>query len=223
MNNPTFKERAHAEILNFSYVALYLFICFAVLMFSSLPLLADFGMVVTVNIAVALLAHVANFFNYPEIIPSGTEVIYWLRLGYLVAFPLWAVLAYRDSMRGLLTTTEAERAQSAQLAHNLRLSTAVIAARIPEVRLDVALDMATGLVATQFAAIGLIDEKNPQRVLFSQTRPAASRDSAYGRQINLNDHAAFRLAYEQQRGIELLPRGVGTRTRAERLPALQLM
>ena len=162
-------------------------------------------------VGVALLAHVANFFNYPEIIPSGTEVIYWLRLGYLVAFPLWAVLAYRDSMRGLLTTTEAERAQSAQLAHNLRLSTAVIAARIPEVRLDVALDMATGLVATQFAAIGLIDEKNPQRVLFSQTRPAASRDSAYGRQINLNDHAAFRLAYEQQRGIELLPRGVGAR------------
>ncbi len=162
-------------------------------------------------VGVALLAHVANFFNYPEIIPSGTEVIYWLRLGYLVAFPLWAVLAYRDSMRGLLTTAEAERAQSAQLAHNLRLSTAVIAARIPEVRLDVALDMATGLVATQFAAIGLIDEKNPQRVLFSQTRPAASRDSAYGRQINLNDHAAFRLAYEQQRGIELLPRGVGAR------------
>ena len=162
-------------------------------------------------VGVALLAHVANFFNYPEIIPSGTEVIYWLRLGYLVAFPLWAVLAYRDSMRGLLTTAEAERAQSAQLAHNLRLSTAVIAARIPEVRLDVALDMAAGLVATQFAAIGLIDEKNPQRVLFSQTRPAASRDSAYGRQINLNDHAAFRLAYEQQRGIELLPRGVGAR------------
>ena len=162
-------------------------------------------------VGVALLAHVANFFNYPEIIPSGTEVIYWLRLGYLVAFPLWAVLAYRDSMRGLLTTAEAERAQSAQLAHNLRLATGVIAARIPEVRLEGALDMATGLVATQFAAIGLIDEKNPQRVLFSQTRPAASRDSAYGRQINLNDHAAFRLAYEQQRGIELLPRGVGAR------------
>jgi signal transduction histidine kinase len=162
-------------------------------------------------VAVALLAHVANFFNYPEIIPSGTEVIYWLRLGYLVAFPLWAVLAYRDGMRGLLTTAEAERAQSAQMAHNLRLATGVIAARIPEVRLEGALDMATGLVTTQFAAIGLIDEKNPQRVLFSQTRPAASRDSAYGRQINLNDHAAFRLAYEQQRGIELLPRGVGAR------------
>ena len=162
-------------------------------------------------VGVALLAHVANFFNYPEIIPSGTEVIYWLRLGYLVAFPLWAVLAYRDGLRGLLTTAEAERAQSAQLARNLRLSTAVIAARFSEVRLESALDMVTGLLATQFAAIGLIDEKNPQRVLFGQTRPAATRDVAYGRLINLNDHAAFRLAYEQQRGIELLPRGVGAR------------
>ena len=162
-------------------------------------------------VGVALLAHVANFFNYPEIIPSGTEVIYWLRLGYLVAFPLWAVLAYRDGMRGLLTTAEAERAQSAQLARNLRFSAAVIAARSPEVRLESALDMVAGLLATQFAAIGLIDEKNPQRILFGQTRPAATRDAAYGRLIALNDHAAFRLAYEQQRGIELLPRGVGAR------------
>lgn len=160
---------------------------------------------------VALLAHIANFFNYPELIPTGTDVIYWLRLGYLVAFPLWAVLAYRDGMRGLLTAVEAERASAAHLARNLRLATAVIGARIPEVRLEQALDMVTGLVATQFAAVGLIDEKNPQRLLFNHSRPSASRESAYGRQINLTDHAAFRLAYESQRGIELLPRSVGAR------------
>lgn len=162
-------------------------------------------------VAVVLLAHIANFFNYPEIIPSGTDVIYWLRLGYLVAFPLWAVLAYHEGLRGLLTAAEADRAQAVQLARNLRLSTEVIGARIPEVRLERALDMVTGLARTQYAAIGLLDEKNPQRVLFSHSRPLASRDSAYGRQINLSDHAAFRLAYEQQRGIELLPRGVGAR------------
>lgn len=162
-------------------------------------------------VAITLLAHVANFFNYPEIIPSGTEVVYWLRLGYLVAFPLWAVQAYRDNLRGLLTTTEADRLQAAQLARNLKLSTGVISARLPEVRLEQALDMVTGLVATRFAAIGLIDEKTPHRVVFGQQRPAPARDSGYGRQIALNDHAAFRLAYEQQRGIELLPRGVGAR------------
>lgn len=162
-------------------------------------------------VAVVLVAHVANFFNYPEIIPTGTEIVYWLRLGYLVAFPLWAVQAYRDNIRGLLTPAEAERLQSAQLARNLRLSTSVISARIPEVRLEQALDMVTGLVPTRLAAIGLIDEKNPQRVVFGQLRPAPARDTGYGRQINLGDHAAFRLAYEQQRGIELLPRGVGAR------------
>ena len=112
-------------------------------------------------VAVVLLAHVANFFNYPEIIPTGTEIVYWLRLGYLVAFPLWAVQAYRDNIRGLLTPAEAERLQSAQLARNLRLSTSVISARIPEVRLEQALDMVTGLIPTRLAAIGLIDEKNP--------------------------------------------------------------
>ena len=162
-------------------------------------------------VAVVLLAHVANFFNYPEIVPSGTEVAYWLRLGYLIAFPLWAVQAYRDNLRGLLSPAEADRLQSAQLVHNLRLATGVISARIPEVRLEQALDMVTGLVPTRFAGIGLIDEKNPQRVVFGQLRPASARDTGYGRQINLNDHAAFRLAYEQQRGIELLPRGVGAR------------
>jgi len=162
-------------------------------------------------LVVVLLAHVANFFNYPEFVPSGTDVIYWLRLGYLVAFPLWAVLAYRDGLRDLMTAAEAERAQSAELARNLRLSTGVIGARVPETRLEQALEMVTGLIPTQFAAIGLIDEKNPQRVLFGQSRPATTRDTTYGRQINLADHAAFRLAHEQQRGIELLPRGVGAR------------
>lgn len=162
-------------------------------------------------VATVLLAHVANFFNYPEIIPSGTEVVYWLRLGYLVAFPLWAVQAYRDNLRGLLTPAEADRLQAAQMARNLRLSTSVISAHIPEVRLEQALDMLTGLVPTRFAAIGLIDEKNPQRVVFGQLRPAPARETGYGRQINIADHAAFRLAYEQQRGIELLPRGVGAR------------
>jgi len=160
---------------------------------------------------VVLLVHVANFFNYPEFVPSGTDVIYWLRLGYLVAFPLWAVLAYRDGLRDLLTAAEAERAQSAELARNLRLSTGVIGARLPETRLEQALEMVTGLIPTQFAAIGFIDEKNPQRVLFGQSRPATTHDTTYGRQINLADHAAFRLAHEQQRGIELLPRGVGAR------------
>ncbi len=162
-------------------------------------------------VAVALLAHIANFFNYPEIIPSGTEIVYWLRMGYLVAFPLWAVLAYRENLRDLMTAAEADRTQADLLARNLRLTTDVISARTPELRLEEALDLIAGLIPTQLATIGLIDENNPQRAIFGQLRTRAGRDTDYSRQIKLSDHAAFRLAYEQQRGIELLPRGVGAR------------
>ena len=69
-----------------------------------------------------------------------------------------------------MTAAEVERAQSSSLAHNLRLSTRVISAHIPEVRLEQALDLVTGLVPTHFVTIGLIDEKNPQRVVFGQSR-----------------------------------------------------
>ncbi len=164
-----------------------------------------------VILAVVLLTHVANFFNYPEIIPTGTEVVYWLRLGYLVALPLWAVLAYQDSMRDLLPASDAERAQAAQLARHLRQATGVIRAHIPQIRLDQALELVTGVIPVQFAGIGLIDERNPQQVVFSRFRPAISRDPNYVRRFHLNDHAVFRMAHEQQRGIELEPRGIGAR------------
>jgi signal transduction histidine kinase len=72
--------------------------------------------------------------------------------------------------------------------------------------------MITELVPVQFATIGLIDEKNPQRVLFNHIRPLASKDTSHqGWQVSLVERGALRLAYEQQRGLELLPGGVGAR------------
>jgi signal transduction histidine kinase len=186
----------------------------AVLLVGTVSLFIDRSSRLTLKpfiVSIVLVAHVTHFFNYPEPLPSGTDVAYWLRLGYLIAFPLWAVLAYRDSMRDMMTMDEAEQAQSEQLANNLRLSTAVISARFPQIRLEESLDMIAGLLETQFATIGLIDEKNPERIVFASSRPSVARDSTHGWQINMNDHTAFRLAYEQQRGIDLLPRGVGAR------------
>ena len=162
-------------------------------------------------VAIVLLAHLANFFNYPEIIPAGTEVVYWLRLGYLVAFPLWAVLAYRENVRNLITVAQAERAAATLLSDNLRLSAEVINPRLPELRLDEALDLVTGLVQVRFAAIGLMDEKNPRRIIFRHFRPAGNRDSGDVRTISLADHAAFRLAFEQKHGTELLSAPGGAR------------
>lgn len=162
-------------------------------------------------IGLLLLAHIAHFWNYPELIPSGTGVAYWIRLGELVVFPLWGVMVYRHSIQQLLTRTEAERASTGQLATGLGLAARVISAPILDLTLQQALKMLDELLETRLIAIGLIDEQDPQQVLFNHYRPATADGPGATRRINLVERSAFRLAKEQQRGIELLPRGVGAR------------
>lgn len=162
-------------------------------------------------IGLLLLAHIAHFWNYPELIPSGTGVAYWVRLGELVVFPLWGVMVYRHSIQQLLTRTEAERASTGQLAAGLGLAAKVVSAPMQELTLQQALKMLEELLETRLIAIGLIDEQDQQQVLFNHYRPATTEGPGVGRRINLVERSAFRLAREQQRGIELLPRGVGAR------------
>ncbi len=162
-------------------------------------------------IGLLLLAHIAHFWNYPELIPSGTGVAYWVRLGELVVFPLWGVMVYRHAIQQLLTRAEAERASTGQLAGGLGLAARVVSAPMQELTLQQALKMLEELLETKLIAIGLIDEHDPQQVLFNHYRPAMAEGPGVGRRINLVERSAFRLAKEQQRGIELLPRGVGAR------------
>ena len=157
--------------------------------------------------AVVLLAHVANFFNHPGDHPSGTEVVLPVALGYMVAFPLWAVQAYRDNIRGLLTPTEVGRLQSIQLAHTSwqHASSAPHSRTVTEQ----ALDMVTGLVPTRLAAIGTHRREAPQRSFFANCVPRPARDTGYGRQINRLITPPSPGLRAAARGIELLPRGVG--------------
>ncbi len=162
-------------------------------------------------VGVLVVAHALQLWSIPEPFVTGALAPVWVRLGYLVAFPLWAVLAYRENMHNLVSANEAGGSSARQLTDTLDQATQVIAARIPPLRLERALDMVTALVTTQFAAIGLIDENNPQRVVFNHSRPSVARDTGHGWQLDLSGRSSLRLAFEQQRGVELLPRGVGAR------------
>lgn len=160
-------------------------------------------------VTIALLAHLANFFNYPELIPSGTEVSYWIRLGYLIAFPLWAVLAYQENRSALIPLAEVERLQSTRSANNLRLAANILGAKTQGLRLEAAFKLVMDLIPAQWATIGLIDDLDPQRIIFSQLYTRAGRASDEPQRIKLSDHAAFQLAAKQHHGVELLPCGVG--------------
>lgn len=162
-------------------------------------------------IGVLLVAYGLQLLSIPEPFIAGAPPPVWVRLGYLVALPLWAVLAYRDNMAALLRGGQTGEVPVTELAETLSQATLVIGARIPPLRLERVLDMAVTLVPAQFAAIGLIDEANPQRVVFNHCRPSPARDTGHGWVLDLSSRSSLRLAFEQQRGVELLPRGVGAR------------
>ncbi len=162
-------------------------------------------------LGVPLAAHVLQLWSIPQPAILFVEPAYWVRLGYLVAFPLWAVLAYRENVSNLVSANEAGEETAEQLTQSLDLATDVIAARILQIRLDESLDMVAGLVPSKFVAIGLTDLQNSQRVVFNHARPAPAKGGGQGWRLDLSERSALRLALEQQRGLELLPRGVGAR------------
>ena len=46
------------------------------------------GALPSIIIGVLLIAHVIHLWNYPEFIPTDTNVAYWVRLGNLVALSI---------------------------------------------------------------------------------------------------------------------------------------
>ena len=161
-------------------------------------------------IGALLLVTAFQLASIPEPFVSGAPAPVWVRLGYLIAFPLWAVLAYRENMAALVSAGDAG-VPAERLTQTLNQATLVIGARIIPLRLERALDMVTALVPAQFATIGLIDEANSQRVVFNHSRPSMAKDTGHGWQFDLTGRSSLRLAFEQQRGVELLPRGLGAR------------
>lgn len=162
-------------------------------------------------IGVLLVAHALQLASIPEPLIAGALAPVWVRLGYMVAFPLWAVLAYRENVQVLEAGADTGNVSPDKLSQTLDQSAQVIAARVPPLRLERSLDMVTTLVPTQFAAIGLIDQANTHRVVFNHSRPSPAIDTGHGWQFDLSGRSSLRLAFEQQRSVELLPRGVGAR------------
>jgi GAF domain-containing protein len=127
---------------------------------------------------------------------------------------LWGIFVYRRFIQQLMTSAGSERVSIEQLAAGLGLATQVVAAPDQELILQQAMKMIRGLLSARLIAIGLINEPDQQAVQFHHVWPpaTATRDGrSAGQRINLAEGAAFRLARERQRGIQLLPRGVGAR------------
>jgi|GEM_PF-818575 len=167
-------------------------------------------------IVVLLVAHVAHFWDYPEIIPRDTEIAIWIRLGHLVALPLLAIIAYRNTLSRLLSGRRESGPPAEQFAETLRLATHVIDS--PDLRstLAAATELVAELSGAPFVGLAVTESERPDRLQVSTflqelTLEQRVRSEPQSWALNLDDWPAFRLAMDQEQPLELLPEGVGAR------------
>lgn len=162
-----------------------------------------------------LLAHVAHFWNYPEIIPTTTNIPYWIRLGHLIVFPLWAALAYRQTLTPLLAIQEGERPLVGQTANLLQSAGQVISSLEVDTAVAQSVAMAVKLSGATFVGIALSDEQNPQQLQLTSNRAQIVRldreEEPRDWYLNQADWPSFRQAWERQETIVLQPDGIGAR------------
>lgn len=160
-----------------------------------------------VILAILLIASLVHFWNFPEIIPTQTNIAYWIRLGHLITFPLWAVLTYQYSL-GSRT-----RPNNWGLTHSLipalNLFTQVAQSLQQDDILPHAIRLVRQMVNVVFVGIGVLEQENEQTV--HVTSNLTDSGTPHQWQLDLIDWPSFRLAFEQERGVELLPNGLGAR------------
>lgn len=164
-----------------------------------------------VILAILLLAAILHLWTYFDTIPIDTNVAYWLRLGYLIALPLWAVYAYQYYLSPLLASEQTYEASVARFGETLGRASEVIATRQRERRIAKSLEMATYLLEAEFASIGLVDHRNEQRINFSSNITNASTPAIKQWALDLSRHPTLKAAFKQGQTIELLPTGLGAR------------
>ena len=162
-------------------------------------------------LGVLLVTEVIHLWNYAEIIPTDTNVPYWIRLGYLIAFPLWAVYAYQHVLSPLLTSESTHIESVIRFGSTLAKAAEVIASQQRERRIAKSLEMASHLLDAAFVSIGLVDRRNPSRINFTSNPTIEDGKEIKLWAIDLTRHPILNAAFIQSQTVELLPTGLGAR------------
>lgn len=164
-----------------------------------------------ITIVVLLLTTVAHLFNQNELVASDTNIPYAVRFGYLIAFPLWAVYAYQNTLTPLLAAQSKHKSSVTRFGSSLDEAAQIISTRQLQRRIAKSIDMASDLLEAKFVAIGLVDRQTPFQLHFKSNLKDENSGSEKSWTIELNQLTAFDLALTQGNTIELLSEGLGAR------------
>ncbi len=132
----------------------------------------------------------------------------WIRLGYLVAFPLWAVMLYHESNRPVVSYGSDMHDRLAAL---LNLSTAVIRPTNKETIFHHAICLIADLTHANFVGIASINAEQPKTLYVMSNQPQIEENEPREWTLNLNDWPAFRQVLTKQHPIRLALAGRGAR------------
>ena len=162
-------------------------------------------------LSLILLAHLAHFWNYPELIPSGTDIPYWVRLGYLIALPLWAAMTYRDSLAPLVALQLSTLPTHQQLNRSLAFAAAVIEPDSARGRQQAAAEMAARLADAAFVGLGLLPAESPETIRLISNLPQPQTNSPRTWQLHLADWEPFQQLVQTGKSRHLPLTGSGAR------------
>lgn len=161
------------------------------------------------TVLVLLTAHLIQFWNYPETVPTQSEIPFWIRLGHLIGLPLLAIIAYRRTIDALLAGRLSNRPAPEQVTSALRWAGRVIAAGSLDNAARESVNMASALTGAEFTAVALLLGDDPEHLTVISAGTEVREAKTWA--LRLGDWPAFRLSMEQEQPVELLPDGVGAR------------
>lgn len=156
-----------------------------------------------------LAAHFTQLWNYPETVPTQSEIPFWIRLGHLVSLPLLAIIAYRHAVDALISARLSKRPAPEQIASALHWAGRVVTTRSASEVAHEAVNMVAALTGARFAAVATFVGGAPDQLNVLSAGSEAEHPQTWA--LNLRDWPAFRMALDQEQPVELLPEGVGAR------------
>ena len=161
---------------------------------------------------ILLAAYVFHLWANPATISTQTDIAYWIRLGYLITFPLWAAFVYRTNMETLLIPTPMPQiTHESDLPLIINLATRVVSSLQSQENVENAITMVHRLTPASHIrlALNLEDVKSHLQVTSNQQTRNAEENTNW--QINLEEWAALRQALMENQTIELTTDGIGAR------------
>ena len=160
-------------------------------------------------LGVMLVTHAAQLIDLTALSETETAVSSWVRLGYLIAFPLWAAMAYRQSLLPLLQQ-ERSPADPKRLAAIVQMAANPALAESPEDTLTAGLLLTQAVLpAVPFLAVGQLVQGNAGQIQLLTNQPQPDKDAPRGWLLTIADWSAIQAAFNQKRAVTLTLDGAG--------------